>query len=227
MVLKETGTRGAAPDRDAALRKYRAAVDNFDLGVEHLRDVHWEIRERSIRELHLQEGDTVLDVGCGTGLSFPLLVEAVGAHGRVIGIDQSPEMLTRARILIARHQWLNVTLVSAPAAEAKIPAPADAALFHYTHDIMREPAALENIIAQLKPGAHIVAVGMKWAQWWNVPINLTVLRRARRFITTFDGLRAPWSHLKDLATDFRCEPLLGGGAYIACARKPYVKAPQD
>lgn len=224
MVLKETGTRGAAPDRAAALRKYRAAVDNFDRGVEQLRDVYSEIRARSVCELHLHHGDTVLDVGCGTGLSFPLLVEAVGPNGKVIGIDQSPEMLTRARILVARHQWPNVTLMNAPAAEVKTPAPANAALFHYTHDIMREPAALENIVAQLKPGARMVAVGIKWAPWWKLFINAMVLRRARRFITTFDGLRAPWSHLERLAPEFRWEPLLGGGAYLAYGRNPDRRA---
>ena len=35
----------------------------------------------------MRPGDRVLDVASGTGLSFPLLREAVGAQGQVVGID--------------------------------------------------------------------------------------------------------------------------------------------
>ena len=136
-------------------------------------------------------------------------------------------MLARAQHVIDRGGWSNVLLVNAPAAEAKLPAQADAALFHYTHDIMREPAALTNIIGQLKPGARIVAVGIKWAPWWNLPVNLMVLRRAWRFTTTSDGLGAPWSHLQSATSDLRWEPLLGGGAYMACAKLPKEKTLRD
>lgn len=34
----------------------------------------------------------MLDLGCGTGLNFPLLVAAVGPTGRVIGLDRSVDM---------------------------------------------------------------------------------------------------------------------------------------
>lgn len=44
----------------------------------------------------LQPGQTVLDLGCGTGLNQPLLAEAIGDQGKIIGIDASPEMLKQA-----------------------------------------------------------------------------------------------------------------------------------
>jgi len=221
VISRETGIRPGAPDRSQALRKYREAADRFNLGVGKLRVAHEAIRSRAVRQLHLLPGDTALDIGCGTGLSFSFLVEAVGSHGHVIGIDQSPEMLAQARTLIERSGWSNVTLVNAPAAVAKFREEADAALFHYTHDIMRESVALKNVIAHLRPGARIVAVGIKWAPWWNLPVNLIVFRRAWRFTTTFDGLGAPWSHLQSATSNLRWEPLLGGGAYMACSVAPF------
>jgi ubiquinone/menaquinone biosynthesis C-methylase UbiE len=38
-------------------------------------------------------GSVVLDMGCGTGLNFVGLEEAIGPRGRLIGIDLSSDML--------------------------------------------------------------------------------------------------------------------------------------
>lgn len=42
------------------------------------------------------EGDLVLDVGCGTGVIIPLLVNAVGEGGHVTAVDFAEEMVVRA-----------------------------------------------------------------------------------------------------------------------------------
>ena len=46
---------------------------------------------------HLRPGETVLDLGSGTGKICFIAAQVVGAQGRVIGIDMTPEMLTVAR----------------------------------------------------------------------------------------------------------------------------------
>jgi SAM-dependent methyltransferase len=51
----------------------------------------------AIAELAPAEGATVLDAGCGTGRALPLLREAVGTTGTVIGADLTPEMIVSAR----------------------------------------------------------------------------------------------------------------------------------
>ncbi len=45
----------------------------------------------------LKVGETVLDLGSGGGFDSFLAARAVGPTGRVIGVDMSPEMITRAR----------------------------------------------------------------------------------------------------------------------------------
>lgn len=45
----------------------------------------------------IPEGATVLDLGCGAGLDTLIAARRVGSAGRVIGIDFSESMLTRAR----------------------------------------------------------------------------------------------------------------------------------
>src|SRR4030043_1299179 len=45
----------------------------------------------------LKEGETVIDLGSGGGLDCFLAAKKVGAKGRVIGIDMTPEMIDKAR----------------------------------------------------------------------------------------------------------------------------------
>ena len=69
------------------------------------------MRRRAVAWLAPRPGDTVLDVGCGTGLSFELLQRAVGDSGHIVGIEQSPQMIDKARQRVQRHGWRNVTLL--------------------------------------------------------------------------------------------------------------------
>jgi len=204
------------PDDQDARRKYAGHSRDYDRTET---DIVAPMRRAAITKLALKPGQTVLDIGCGTGLSFPLLEEAVGPKGLIVGIDQSPEMLSLARGRVAERGWSNVTLIEAPAAEAQIPIHADAALFHFTHDIMRTPRALENVVKHVKPGGRVVAIGIQWAPWWRLRANLRTWRLARAYTTTFEGLGAPWSHLEVLVSDLRAEPLADGSIYLASGTK--------
>ena len=201
----------APPDHRAALAQYRQRALVYDLELALFEPV----RKQAVARLGLRPGEVVLDVGCGTGLSLPLLHAAVGTRGRIIGIEPSPEMMALARERMQREQWRNVTLVPASADEARVPEPADAVLFHFTHDVMRDAAALVHVLGQVKPGARVVACGLRWAGPWAWPVNLFVLPAALRSVTSLEGLHKPWSHLESLVRIAQVESLLGGGVYLA------------
>ena len=55
-----------------------------------------------IADLRLPEGSRGLDVGCGAGLFAVWLAEAIGARGRVVGIEPSAERADAARELVGR-----------------------------------------------------------------------------------------------------------------------------
>lgn len=66
-----------------SIAKYRARAAGYDASARFTTD----LRARTIAQLALVPGDTVLDAGSGTGLSFPLLLEVVGPSGHVIGVE--------------------------------------------------------------------------------------------------------------------------------------------
>jgi ubiquinone/menaquinone biosynthesis C-methylase UbiE len=212
--MNESGEEKQGPDRAAALAQYRRRARIYDLELA----LFEPIRRNAIARLALERGDAVLDVGCGTGLSLALLREGVGAKGRIIGIEQSPEMIEQARHRVARKRWRNVTLLCSPVETAAIPASVNAALFHFTHDILRRPAAIDNVLRSLEPGARIVASGLKWARSWAVPVNLLVLPAAIRSVTSLEGLSQPWSHLAERTGPLDVETMLLGAVYIASGR---------
>ena len=56
----------------------------------------------------LKEGETVIDLGSGGGLDCFLAAKKVGAKGKVIGVDMTPEMLDKARLNSRRGKYNNV-----------------------------------------------------------------------------------------------------------------------
>ncbi len=56
----------------------------------------------------LKEGERVLDLGSGAGFDCFLAAKKVGAKGKVIGVDMTPEMLDKARANAAKGKYTNV-----------------------------------------------------------------------------------------------------------------------
>ncbi len=199
------------PNKDLAVEKYRGLADRYDGLVKAAEGV----RRDALALLKLEPSDVVVDVGCGTGLSFPLIEKRIGSDGQIVGIDLSPEMLARARDRVNDAGWGNVTLTQSAIEDAAIPVEADAVFFNFTHDIMRSVAALENFFQHVKPGGRAVTAGGKWAPWWAFPVNIYMRRVARQYVTTFEGYDKPWSLLAPYVPDLQVKPALFGAAYIA------------
>jgi SAM-dependent methyltransferase len=175
-------------------------------------------RRAIVDALPLRPGDVVLDVGCGTGLCFPLLRERIGPRGCIVGIDASADMVALARERVAREGWRNVVVMRSPVADAQIPVTADAALFCAVHDVMRSPAALRNVADRLRPGGWIAAGGGKWAAPWMVALNVQVRALHAPYVADFEGFDRPWSHLTRLMSDVQLRDMALGTGYVATGR---------
>jgi demethylmenaquinone methyltransferase/2-methoxy-6-polyprenyl-1,4-benzoquinol methylase len=103
--------------------------------------------------------------------------------------------------------------VQASAAEAKLQDKADAALFHFTHDILRHEPSLDNVLAHLKPGARVVAAGLQWAPPWAWATNGLVMMAAMYSVSRLDGLDRPWDRLAARLADVEIETTAFGGIF--------------
>jgi ubiquinone/menaquinone biosynthesis C-methylase UbiE len=210
------GIRKEPPDRPLALALYGRHAGGYDDET----DFAAPDRARVVDLLDLRPGDVVLDVGCGTGLCFPLILERVGPEGQVVGIEQSLDMLVRAQERVEDAKWDNVELVLGAVEDVRIPVQADAALFSFVHDVLRTEAALGNVLAHLRPGARVAAVGPMWGPWWAPALNLVIWYVTSDYVSTFEGFSEPWSHLARLLPGLRVDRQDLMGRYFAWGALP-------
>src|SRR6266567_7248680 len=110
--------------RDRLIETYRKKAKHYDI-TSRLYPVpgypQRAQRLRAVQALGLRPGDSVVDIACGTGLNFPLIEEAIGPDGRIVGVDLTDAMLARAQHRIEANGWSNISLVRADAAEFEFP----------------------------------------------------------------------------------------------------------
>ena len=121
--------------------------------------------EEGLDLLSVSAGETVLEVGCGTGHSLLALSQLVGPNGRVHGLDLSEGMLMQARSRLEKSrvgQW--VSLQCGDAVHLPFPAESFDALFmSFTlelFDTPELPMVLEECQRVLKQGGRISVVAL-------------------------------------------------------------------
>jgi ubiquinone/menaquinone biosynthesis C-methylase UbiE len=184
-------------------------------------------RHQLVNLLPLRPGHVVIDVGCGTGLCFPLLQQRIGRRGHIIGVDMAPDMLELAAQRVADNGWRNVTLVQSSVEAAALPMVADHALFCAVHDVMQSEQALRNVLSHVKAGGSVAAGGGKWAPPWAFALNLFVLNTHAPYVRDFTGFSKPWDLLSRHLPTLQVYEVAMGGGYLAVGRTTDIGAAVD
>ena len=179
------------------------------------------LRQKAVRRLSLRPGDRILEVGCGTGRNFPYLYQAVGAGGRIHGVDISGGMLHRARVLCGQHRWANVDLVQADIVDFAAAGSFDGVLFGLSYNtIPHHRAALRHTWKQLRSGGRMVIIDAKLppgrAGRLVLPFSVWLMKKT---LLGNPHIR-PWDELKAVAGEVAMEEYLFGSYYICSATKP-------
>ena len=102
-------------------------------------------------------GQTVLDLGCGAGFDTLLAARRVGASGKVIGIDMTPEMIAKARtnadsLGVMNVEFLLGEIEDLPLPDASVDLVISNGVFNLCPD---KPRVLSEVFRVLKPGGRL------------------------------------------------------------------------
>lgn len=207
----------SGPELQNLYRK-RAGFYDLSANVYYLigfREQHY--RQRAVAALQLNKGDTVVELGCGTGLNFPLLQSKVGAEGQIIGVDLTDRMLKQAEQRVSRHGWRNVELIRLDAAAFAYPAGVQGILSTFALTLMPEYDRIirtgKNALAQ---GGRFALLDLKKPA--NAPLWLTrlMVRLTSPFGVSLDLTeRHPWESVEHYFPVTFQEEFFFGFVYLA------------
>lgn len=133
--------------------------------------VEAEARQNGLAKTQIRDGETVLEVAVGTGLSFKHLLKH-NPSGRTVGVDLTPAMLKRARKRASRFPNHNYELHLGDAYDLGFPdATFDLVLNSYMFDLLPVDhfvPVLAEFKRVLKPGGRLVQINMtRGVSWYN------------------------------------------------------------
>jgi demethylmenaquinone methyltransferase/2-methoxy-6-polyprenyl-1,4-benzoquinol methylase len=175
---------------------------------------HGACRKRAIKSLALKQGDTVVELGCGTGLNFSLLLERVGPSGKIVGVDLTDAMLDGASARITAHS---------DAADFVFPSAVDGILSTFALTLVSEfDEVIRKGAAALLSGKRFVILDFKRPSGWLMDKAAPAL--AALLTGPFGGTlamasRKPWLSLGQNLSLVQFTSLYLGGAYIAVGIK--------
>jgi len=150
------------PDKEHIKAYYNKIARFYDLLAER---AERPMREKGLAMLTPEAGECVLEIGCGTGHCLERLARAVGAKGKVYGLDISEEMLRLSQNLLRQKGLLDRVILTCGDAE-HLPYPArslDAIFMSFTlelFDTPKLPVVLLECYRVLRDQGRLVVVSI-------------------------------------------------------------------
>lgn len=178
-------------------------------------------RKLAVSKLQVNPGDTVVEIGCGTGLNFPYLLDAIGQTGRLIGIDLTDAMIAKAKERVRRNGWSNVELAQIDAAVFGFPSGIDGAISTFALTLVPEyEEVIKRVSRALNPGARLVIADFKEPDHWPMWIVRLGVLLTKPFGVSLDlAERKPWEVMRKYFSNVETTEAFGGFVYVAAGEK--------
>jgi demethylmenaquinone methyltransferase/2-methoxy-6-polyprenyl-1,4-benzoquinol methylase len=198
---------------------YETGAKYYDFAVRlyGLIGIRKAYRLRAVKLLRLQRGDCVVELGCGTGLNFPLILEQIEPEGRLIGVDLSPKMLAYARERVERAGWKNIELVQSDIVAYNFPEGVNGVLstgvFGYIADYDR---VIKAALHALVPDGRLAIMDGKRPERLPSWVFNLIVRLSRSFGVTSDYFdKRTWESVERYFRETAFEQMYGGMLYIS------------
>lgn len=207
--------------KDEVTTIYRHRARRYDISANLYRVVGFRLpayRRLAVESLGLHNGDTVVEVGCGTGLNFPLLQEAVGPGGKIIGVDLTDAMLAQAARRVRDAGWSNVQLIGCDASRYEFPRGVNGIISTLAITLVPE---FDDIVRHgseaLAKGGRFVVFDFKMpSKWYARPIVPLAAFLTRPFGVRIEmAARHPWESIQKYFDETMVREFYLGMAYIA------------
>lgn len=212
-------------NREQVEAVYTRLARHYDLAARFLEALGFgydRLRRDAVEALSLEEGDTVVDIGCGTGANFSLLENRIGPTGRIIGVDLTRSMLDRAENRVNAAGWNNVELIQCAAKDYAFPEHGVDAVVS-TFALTLEPdydSVIASVAAALRPGGKFAIADLKLARGWRLAFLPLLLIVVRPFAVSLRmAKRHPWEAMNHYMDRLQMREHLGGYLYVASATR--------
>ena len=130
--------------------KWLASISKFE-------EMIAPIGEASLARANYQDGETVIDLGCGGGATTLVIASAVAPSGKVMGLDISPDLVAAAQERAAKNGAANIQFTNADAATARLPdAPYDRLFSRFGSMFFEDPtSAFTNLHGLVRKGGRV------------------------------------------------------------------------
>lgn len=179
-------------------------------------------RREAVAALGLNAGDTVLELGCGTGANFEMLERGIGAEGRIIGVDLTDEMLDVARRRVQHEGWRNVELVQSDIGVYTPPGELTAVLTTFALTLSPEfDAVIARVAESLAPGGRFALLDLKRPDGWPEPLVRLAAWLNRPFAVTRDlGDRDVRASARSRLQEVLFGEYYRGAIYLSVSERP-------